>query len=177
VEAEARCYALKAEIEGHKLQGYDPDTYARGDEDLEKALAAYNGKDFAAAKTAAQSALSSYQAVADAGWEKLAAAQAEAAKAQQAKALDIKAEVALKDDYEAASAAYAQGEESAGQRDFKGAYDGFSQALTMFTSVYNQTFQYRQTADALIKQADKKVSESAERLKNVQPAAGSTGRR
>ena len=168
VETQALCYTLKAEIQEYKLQSYGPEDFAQGEENLGKVAAAYNEKALPAAKDAADKALGSYQAVASRGWEALASDEANKAKAEQSKALDIKADVELKDDYDAALASLSQGETARGSREFKQAFQNFSQAETKFTAVYEATIQKRRAADVLIQQADKKVGESAQKAKDVQ---------
>jgi predicted small lipoprotein YifL len=168
VETQGLCYTLKAEIQEYNLQSYGPEDFAQGEENLGKAAASYNEKALPAAKDAADKALAGYQTVAARGWEALASDEADKAKSEQDKALDIKADVELKDDYDAALASFSQGEEARGNREFKQAFQNFSQAETRFTEVYEAAARKRSAADMLIQQADKKVGESAQKAKDVQ---------
>ncbi|MDR3343182.1 MAG: hypothetical protein LBT14_10460 [Treponema sp.] len=168
IETEAACQGIRSEIETYKLNTYDPDTFAAAEQAMRTALAAYNEEDIPAAQHAAAEALPQYQTVAATGWEALAAERRRRANAERTKALNIKAHIAMKDDYGAADAVYSQGEEAFTMKDFKQAIERFTPAETMFTAVYKTTAEKRQIADSAIQVADKKITDTRERAKNAQ---------
>ncbi|MDR3170791.1 MAG: hypothetical protein LBU17_04090 [Treponema sp.] len=168
IETEATCQGIRSEIETYKLNTYDPDTFAAAEQAMQTALAAYNEANIPAAQHAAEEALPQYQTVAATGWEALAAERRRRANAERTKALDIKAHIAMKDDYGAADTVYSQGEEAFSMKDFKQAVERFTPAETMFTAVYKTTAEKRKTADNAIQVADKKIADTRERAKNAQ---------
>lgn len=165
LETEAACHGLRTEIATYNLSTYDPDTFAAAEQGMQRALSAYTAKDIPAAQSAATEALSQYQLVAATGWEALALERRQRANAERTKALDIKANIAMKNDYEAANGVYSQGDSALSDRDFKRAVECFTPAETMFTVVYKTTTEKRQTAAKTIQAAEKQIVESGDRTK------------
>jgi hypothetical protein len=179
-EAElAKAKELKARADKYNLAEYAPDEYAAAVKDLAAGEAAY-GKDNAAAKASLDKAISGFTAVINKGGGALVdRIQAESTAAKKA-ADDVKAPVAVKDDYAQALVVYnrAIAERAAG--DLEKAGSDFAQARDMFDAAYQEARSLREKALQAIQATDQalatseQIAESAEQTLAEEgfPAAG-----
>jgi hypothetical protein len=174
-EAElAKAKELKSKADRYSLADYAPDEYAAAVKDLAAGESAY-GKDNAASKQSLDKAISGFTAVISKGGallvEKIQAQSAASKKAAD----DIKAPVAVKNEYAAALGVYnrALAEKAAG--DLETAGNDFAQARDMFDAVYQKARDKREQALKAIQQTDQALTESEQKASEAQQSLDSEG--
>ncbi|HET6450604.1 MAG TPA: hypothetical protein VFI08_04800 [Spirochaetia bacterium] len=130
----AQAKDLKAKVDSFGLGDFDADDYAAANKDLQAGQDSY-GKDNAASKKSLDSAISEYNAVLSKGGDAyLAKSQAQADASRKA-ADDLKASVAVKDDYAAADAVYQQAVKERASGDIANSSKDFDSARQQFDAV------------------------------------------
>ena len=109
-------------------------------------------------------------------WKNRAEEKERDAKVEQDRALGVKANVAMKPDYDAALGRYSQGAQAAAEGDYQAAYENYSQAERMFAAVYQSTVEKRDSTMALMQEAAKKMQASGELALAVQAELSGGGR-
>ncbi len=170
----AQAKQLKAKADLYKLGPLAQAEYNAAESDLKDGEAAY-GKDNAASKASLDRAIAGYQAViAKAGPLYLGTLNDKAAAAKKT-ADDLKASVAVKDDYAKAQAVYdkALKEKTAG--DLEGATKDFEEARTLFEAVAKVAAEKRDKALTANKDATKAEEASTAKAAEAQQALESEG--
>jgi hypothetical protein len=152
--------ALQQRVDALGLGTYAPDDYAAANKDLQAGQDSY-GKDNAASKKSLQSAITEYNAVLTKGGPLYLAKVQQDAEASKKAADDLKASVAVKDDYAAANGVYKKALQEKDSNDIENASRDFSQSRDDFDAV---TRTARQKKDAALQamqdaQQDKTASE------------------
>jgi hypothetical protein len=134
-EAElAQAKDLKQKVDTWGLGDYAPEEYAAANKDLQAGEDTY-GKDNASSKKSLDSAITEYNAViTDGGGKFLAKGQSDAEASKKA-ADDLKASVAVKDDYARADDTYQQALKEKGAMDIGNAGKDFASARDQFDAV------------------------------------------
>jgi len=150
------------EIEERGFVSYDPDNFERAGEILDEALDAYEAENYASAYESVNEALNRYNLVLSAGW----AANAEryaglAATARQA-ALDVKADVAVRDVFSRADTNYKAGVSAFDTEKYAEAAKQFFDAEGLFVTAAKSTLEKRGIAAQTIEEANRKIEESDE---------------
>lgn len=130
----AQAKDLKQKADAYGLGTYAPDEYAAAVKDLQAGEAAY-GTDNAAAKTSLDSAIAGFTSVIDKGGTLYLGKMKEKSDASKKSADDLKASVAVKDDYAKAREVYDRAVKEAAAKDLENAGKDFQQAATMFDAV------------------------------------------
>ena len=147
----AQAKSLKEKVDEYGLGDYAPDDYAAANKDLQAGEDSY-GKDNAASKKSLDSAITEYNAVLTKGGPAfLAKAQAKADASKKA-ADDLKASVAVKDDYGKANDVYQKAVTEKGSGDIANASQDFDSASQQFDAVA-QTAQQKKDAATQAMQA------------------------
>ena len=180
-EAElAKAKELKQRADKYGLADYVPEEYAAASKDLAAGEAAY-GKDNAASKQSLDKAISGFTAVISKGGALLVdRIQAESTASKKA-ADDVKAPVAVKDEYAAALAVYNGAVAAKKAGDLEKAGTDFAQARDSFDEVYQKArakrekaLQALQETDQVLTESEAKASEAQQGLENEGiPATGS----
>jgi hypothetical protein len=172
-EAElAQAKSLQQKVDGYGLGQYDPDDYAKATQSLKAGQDAY-GKDNAASKQSLQASIAAFNAVISTGGPKLVAVMQDQSVAAKKSADDLKASVAVKDDYAKADAVYqgALKEKAAG--DMENAGNDFAKSRDMFTSVAkaaqekkNAAMQSLQAAQQALGASEQKAAEAEKSMQD-----------
>ncbi len=134
-EAElAQAKDLKQQADAYNLGTYAPDEYAAAEKALKDGEAAY-GTDNAAAKTSLDAAITGYNAVLTKGGPLYLGTLKTKSDASKKSADDLKASVAVKDDYAKAKEVYDRAVKEADAKDYANASKDFPQAASMFDAV------------------------------------------
>ena len=170
----AKAKALKAKADLYNLGPLAQAEYNAAENDLKAGEAAY-GKDNAASKASLDKAISGYQAVIAKGSPLYLGTLSDKATAAKKTADDLKASVAVKDDYAKAQAVYdkALKEKTAG--DLEGATKDFEEARKMFEAVAKVAGEKRDKALAANKAAAQAGEASAATAAEAQKALESEG--
>ncbi|MDR1445623.1 MAG: hypothetical protein LBI90_01875 [Treponema sp.] len=153
-------YYVRQEIEDRDFIRYDPDNFDRADTAGLSAITDYEAADLESAKEKAEEAHLRYNLALTTGWQSYAAEKGAASADKRQEALKAKANVAVRNDFEAASRIFAQGDSAFKAEDYPAAADFFADAESRFVVVRGIAEQKRQAAENAIREADEKMAES-----------------
>jgi hypothetical protein len=161
-------YNKRTEIVERDFISYDPDNFNKADEIGLAAVDAYKAGNIDDALNGAEEAGLRYSLVLKAAWSGYAAERGLAADQERQKALDLKANVALKAEFDAASAIYNEAESSVKVEKYEDAAVLYSQSETRFTEIGITAAEKRRDAEEAIREAEQKILESEEAAKQAE---------
>ncbi len=157
---------LQQRVDALGLGAYDPDDYAAANKDLQAGQDTY-GKDNDASRKSLQSAIAEYNSVISKGGPLyLAKVQAQAEASKKA-ADDLKASVAVKDDYATANDSYTKALQEKDAGDIENAGKDFGQARDGFDAVAKVA---QQKKDAAVQALQNAQQDNTVSQKNAQDA-------
>jgi hypothetical protein len=168
----AGIYEIWDEIDVFDLGKYDPVNYAQAEAAASQAVADYDSGNTAKAKIGADEALNRLNMVRSAGWEGFAGDRRKAAGAERQAALDVKANVAVRNEFNAALAVYNQGEGAFNSRRHRDAVQYYNQSESMFILTRNSALEKRRVAEEAIRLAEEKTAESDAAAQNAEKIIG-----
>lgn len=136
---------LRQTIDQYSLSDYDAADYASGVQSLDDGEKAYGG-DNASAKQSFEAAISSFDAVLAAGWPQRISSVQSQTESSKKTADDLKASVAVADEYSKANAVYQRALQEKAAGDMEKASTDFEQAGPMFDAVAATAKQKRDAA-------------------------------
>jgi len=158
----AQAKDLKQKVDALGLGDFAPDDYAAANKNLQAGEDAY-GKDNAASKKSLEAAISGYNAVMENGGAQFLAKRQSDADASRKAADDLKASVAVKDDYAAADATYQKAVEEKNSKDIEGAGKDFASAKDQFDAVAKAAQQKKDAATQAMQDAQASQSTSQQK--------------
>jgi len=161
-------YKIREEIANRDFEAYDRTNINLADDTLRSAAADYTNKDYASAQAKCDQVLASYTASLKTAWQSYAAEKGADASTQRQKALDFKANVAVRQDFNAAQAVYTQGTTAFQSQKHEDAATLFAQSSSMFTAVAQAAQQKQQAAQEALDRANQKMQESDDAAKNAE---------
>jgi hypothetical protein len=161
-------YTKRQEILKWDFSSSDPDNYSRAEEAGLAAIEAYEAGNIDDALTNAEEAGLRYSLVLKTGWTRRVSEQKTVAEAERQKALDVKANVAVKADFDAASAIYNQAEASAQTESYEDAAGFYAQSADRFVVITKTAEEKRREAEEAIREAEQKILESEENVKKAE---------
>jgi HEPN domain-containing protein len=164
----AEAYAVREEIDDYDFVKYDPENYRLGDDSGGRALDAYDALAAEEALDAAGEALLRYNLVLRRGWETYAGERRALAGTERRAALDLKANVAVKADFDAAAGLYNQGETAFRAERYPEAVDFYFQSEYLFVVVGRTAAEKRRIAEEAIKTAEERTAASEETARNAE---------
>jgi len=170
----AQAKDLKQKVDAIGLGDYDPQDYDAANKDLQAGQDSY-GKDNAASKKSLDSAIKGYNAVLDTGGGKYLAERQSAAEASKKAADDLKASVAVKDDYGAANDTYQKALKEKDARDIENAGKDFGSAKDAFDAVAATARQKRDAAQQAMQDAQSGQSSSQQKADESEKALKDEG--
>jgi hypothetical protein len=156
----ARAQKVKAEIDRRGFAAYDSGNYIRATDRLQNALTAFDEGKVAASLDAAEEALLRFKLALAKGSELYAGERGKAAVAQKAAAMDLKAQVAVKVDYEVAADKLSQADASFKAGKWDDAADLYGEAEKSFAVVTEAAAQKRAAAEKALEDAKLRMEES-----------------
>ena len=168
LKAGLAAYKVREEIANRDFEVYDPQNIELADDTLRSAADDYNAGNFSAAKDKADAALVRYNLALRTAWESYSAEKGADASTERQKALDAKANVAVRDDFNSAQAIYVRANSAFQAGDHEGAANLYLQCQSMFTDTARTALQKRQAADAALNRANQKLTESDETARNAE---------
>jgi hypothetical protein len=153
-------YHVRMEIIDRDFSKYDLDNFVLADTLGLDALEAYDSQDIDAALEGAEEAQLRYNLVLSTAWQAYAAERRAAAGVERQTALDLKANVAVKNDFEAANGVFNQAEASLRAQRHSDAVDLYFQSEYMFAAVSGIAAEKRRLAEEAIRQAEEKAAAS-----------------
>jgi hypothetical protein len=159
---------VRLEIEERGLYPYAPEPFDRADEFGDGAVAAYRGNDSAGAGELAAEALGLYQGALAAALEALARERRDFAATERRVALELKANAAVREDFNAASALYDRGEGFFRAGDWPSSADLYQEAGLLFVRTQRDALLKRRKAEEAIKTAEERVGASEKTALNAE---------
>jgi len=155
-------WLARNEIEEREFETYDPENFERAGEILSAAFDDYGKADYASAYDNAMEALDRYNLVLSAGWAAHAEYYAALAAAARQAAVDVKADVAVRDVFTEADTSYKNGITAKDNEKYADAAKQFFEAEGLFVLAHTATLEKRGIAAQTIEEANKKIEESDE---------------
>ena len=137
------------------------------DQKLQAAQETYDAGDINASQNNAEEALLRFRLALNKGREMNASGRGEAASAERQAAQDLKANVAVKSDFERAQAVYAEAEQAFKAEKYDDAADLFAQAESLFADVKNVAAEKRARALEAMQNAQQKISATEDAAKKA----------
>lgn len=158
----AKAYQTRREIIDRGFRDFDPENFDRADEIANVALSEYDSGNKQAALTSAEEALLRYNLVLATGWANYAAERRIAAARERELALAEKANIASREFFREADAAFTQAEKDFESEDFRSAGLLYINAESRFVIARQDTETKRIRAEEAIRLAEEKIIESNE---------------
>lgn len=161
----AEAYAVKSEIDRRGFADADAGNYGIAEKKLGEALAAYDAGNTAASRDAAEESSVRFKIALKKGREQFASGKGASAAAERKAAADLKANVAVKDGFEAANAVFAEADTAFKAEKYEDAADLYAESEGQFSVVRATAAEKRRVAEAAIAEAERRVSESEQTAK------------
>jgi hypothetical protein len=166
--------SLQQKADQYGLEEYDPDDYAAATKDLKAGQDAY-GTDNAASRESLAKAIEEFKAVISKGGALLLAKVQNQSVASKKAADDLKASVAVKDQYAQADEVYQRALKEKDAGDLEKAGADFAQARDMFAVVASQAQQKKDNATASMQGARQSMTDSEQNAADAQKALKDEG--
>jgi hypothetical protein len=153
-------YTVRQEIEDRGFMGYDSQNIATADAAGLSGIAEYEARNVAAAQDKADEALFRYNLALRTAKEAFATEKGAAAAAERQKAVDLKANVAVRQDFEAAQSIYNQANSSFRAKNFDSAAELYAESHSMYEVISRVAGEKRRVAEEALRAADEKMLES-----------------
>jgi hypothetical protein len=164
----AEAYGLRLEIEDRDFYRFDPKNVDMADAAGLAASDAYLANNPAEAGDRAAEALLRYNQALTTGRESLAAERRDFAAEERRIALELKANVAVRQDFAAADAIYSQANRSFDAQDYGLSVDLYEEAGFLFIRTQQEALEKRRLAEEAIASAEEKMLESDEIARNAE---------
>jgi hypothetical protein len=156
----AGAYRLGEEILARDFAGYDPENYERGREAIDSAAAAYDDGDTETAGAQAYEALLRYTQVMNEGWIGYTGDLKLSAEAGRRNALNAKANVAVKREFDAADGLYTRAVAAYNAGDYEVSAEYFSRSIPLFNNSVIIAEEKRIGAEEAIQTAEIRIGQS-----------------
>jgi tetratricopeptide (TPR) repeat protein len=163
-----RSYRLGEEIEERGFADYDPENYLSAKDALDRGVAAYDSGDTETALAQAEEAFLRYTLVMNEGWLGYTGGLKLSAETERRNALDAKANVAVKRDFDNADGLYTRGTAAYNAKDYVASAEYFSQAIPLFSNAVKTAEQKRAIAEEAIRTAETRIGQSEETAREAE---------
>jgi len=159
---------VQREIKGREFEAYDADNFKLAGEILNDAMAAYQAGNYSMAQENANEALIRYNLVLSVGWATYAEIRFSMAETERKAALDIKANIAVRDLFTEADSIYKTSVDFYESQQYEEASKQFINSETMFVTASALASEKRYNAAEAIKEAHEKVEKSNETARQAE---------
>jgi hypothetical protein len=163
-----RSYQLGEEIEERGFAAFDPKNCEVARESLARGIAAYDDGDTATALAQAEEAFLRYTLAMNEGWLAYAGGLKLSAETERRNALNAKANVAVRKDFDDADGLYTRGTAAYNAKDYAASAEYFSQAIPLFGNAVKTAEQKRVLAEEAIQTAEMRISQSEETAREAE---------
>jgi hypothetical protein len=161
-------YKVRQEIVDRGFMDYDPHNIGIADEIAASGIADYDAGDIKAAQDKADEALFRYNLALRTGKESFAADKGAIAADERQKALNLKANVAVRQDFEAATSIYNRADNAYRAQNFDAAATLYEECRTMYEVISQVAEEKRRIAEKALQNAEEKMVESDATAKNAE---------
>jgi len=159
---------IRQELLDRGVAGMDPDNFDLANTSLENAISDYTNKNYSGAKENAESALSRFSELYRAISEAYGSARGADAEAARQKALDARAHIAVKQDFDDAEVIFIMGNSAFLSKRFDEAAGHYARCTPMFLKAAEEALRKRQIAEDALRRADQRLAESEETARNAE---------
>jgi len=160
-------YTVQQEIDRRDFAKYDAGNYSLAQQKLQTSQEAYDAGDIASAQNNAEEALLRFRLALNKGREMNASGRGQAALAERQAAQDLKANVAVRSDFERAQAVYADADQAFKAEKYDEAADLYAEAEALFADVKNTAAEKRARALEAMQAAQQKISATEDAAKKA----------
>jgi hypothetical protein len=164
----ADAWAARQEIVDRNFDARDSASFSRADEIGLAAVDAYTGGDIDSARKGAEDALRRYTQVLTAGWAAYANDMSAAARKARQDALDLKANVAVKDTFNEGDEVYRQAAIALNARHYQDAAGLYTRSEALFVVAGQSAAEKRRIAEQAIREAERKIEASDEAARQAE---------
>jgi hypothetical protein len=168
----AEAHTKQDEADNNDFFSRDPDNYMLAADAGNSAVEFYDAGDIAKAQEAADEALFRFTQVIKNGWASQVEEKALTAKEQRDAAEEVKANVAVRADFDAADRVYNQAHVALRAEEYAVASELFEQSEGLFKKAHDSAVVKRQVAEEALRQAEKKLAESEEKAQQAEEIIG-----
>jgi len=161
-------YDVRMAIADRNFEDYDPQNVELADDTLRDAALDYSANDLAGAKDKVNTAMLLYNQAMATAWESYAADKGAEAASDRQTALDMRANVAVRPEYNAAQDVYNRANSAFQEQKFDEAARGFEDSVRRFGMVIAETRIKRTAAEEALERANQKMAESDEKARNAE---------
>jgi len=161
-------YNVREEITDRGFEVYDPQNFDLADDSLESGAYDYLDNDFASARSKAEDALFRYNLGLRRGWESYAAEKGADASTERQNALDEKANVAVRPEYNSAQAVFVRANSAFQASSYEEAASLYIESQVLFTEAARSAREKRLAAERALELANQKMAESDETARNAE---------
>jgi hypothetical protein len=164
----ADAWLVRQDIIGRNFNSYDPDNFDNADSTIVAAMDQYMAGNMDAAQDGAAEALLRYIVVLKTGWARYAAERGASADVERQAALELKANVAVRDVYNEADSVFKQASDLLSSEDYEEAAKRYTESEAMFVVASLAAAEKRRTAADAIKEAEEKIEASDETARQAE---------
>jgi outer membrane cobalamin receptor len=161
-------YYIREEIVTRNFVQYVPGEFEQADDAGMAAIAAYEAGQMEGLQKNAEDIQSLYRSILKTGWISFVTEREAAAKTERQAALDAKANVALRSDFDTAAALYSRADASFRAENYDDAALFYGQAEFQFANAAKDALEKRRVAETAIKAAEEKMIESDENARRAE---------
>jgi hypothetical protein len=163
----AGIYLTRQEIIGRDFIIYDPENFDKAEAVAFAALDEFEAENYAVAEEYAEEAMLRYNIVLANGWVGYATSRRNSATAERQHALDLKANIAVRDAFRDADAIYSQAETAIRAGQYENAAIRYTESEARFLITIRDTEEKRQLAEVALREAEEKIEESDETARHA----------
>ena len=161
-------YNVRMEIADRGFEVYDSRNIENADNILRSGVDDYFAKNFDSAKGKADDALARYNLSLKTAWETHATERRAVASTERQRALDIRANVAVRQDFNAAQSVFAQANTSFQAKKFDEAAKLFDDCSAKFTAATQATREKQRIATEALNRANQRMAESDQKARDAE---------
>ena len=161
-------YKVREEIANRDFEIYDPVNIEFADGRLESAASDYTAGNFDASRDKIEEAALRYNLALKTAWESFAADKGADASNVRQQALDLKANVAVRQEFNSAQAVFTNANTAFSSQKHEDAAKLFAESSYMFDAVIKVAMKKRLAAEEALEKANQKIAESDETAKNAE---------
>ncbi len=164
----AQAKRLRTIVIDYNLKEYGPTEYEKAETSYEKGESFYNAQNEKKAKKNLTTAISYYKIVYRKGLPSIAEQKEVEVREEKTKSDEIKAGVAMKEEYDLAVAKYDEAVQNSKEADYEESVTQFDEAKTMLEEVYTKTLEKKEKAEASMEESNKSMEELEEKARELE---------
>jgi hypothetical protein len=168
----AEAHTKQEEADKYDFFSSDPDNYMLAADAGNDAVSFYDEGNLIKAQDSADEALARFNQVIKNGWVSRVEEKASIAREWRQYAQDVKANVAVRPDFDAAERVYNQAHTALRAEDYSAAIDLFGRSEALFVTAHDKAVAKRDNAEKALRQAEEKLAESEAKAQSAEEIIG-----